>query len=323
MMAAARPLRLIDRMPAVRGRLRADVPLARYTWFRVGGPAEVLFEPADVDDLASFLAGCPADAPIALLGIGSNLLIRDGGVPGIVIRLGRTFARTSIDGTTLRAGAGATCPNVAKAARDAGLAGLEFLTGVPGSIGGAVRMNAGAYGGEIAAAFVAGMALDGRGVRHMLDAGTIAFAYRHSSLAEEWVVVEAHLSGQPDAPDAIGARMADIQARREASQPIRTRTGGSTFTNPTDPKAGGKRAWELIDGAGCRGLRRGGAMVSEKHCNFLINTGNASAADIEGLGEDVRRRVFEAFGVTLEWEIRRIGLALPPGVRPAPRGTAP
>ena len=310
MMAAARPLRLIDRMPAVRGRLRADVPLARYTWFRVGGPAEVLFEPADVDDLASFLAGRPADAPIALLGIGSNLLIRDGGVPGIVIRLGRTFARTSIDGTTLRAGAGATCPTVAKAARDAGLAGLEFLTGVPGSIGGAVRMNAGAYGGEIAAAFVAGMALDGRGVRHMLDAGTIAFAYRHSSLAEEWIVVEAHLSGQPDAPDAIGARMADIQARREASQPIRTRTGGSTFTNPS-----GTKAWELIDRAGCRGLRRGGAVVSEQHCNFLVNTGGASAADLEGLGEEVRRRVFEATGHRLEWEIRRVGV--PAASRPA------
>jgi len=303
MMAAERALRLIDRLPAVRGRLRADVPLARYTWFRVGGPAEVLFEPADADDLAAFLAARPAGVPVTVLGVGSNLLIRDGGVPGIVVRLGRTFAACAVEGTTLRVGAGATCPNVSKAARDAALAGLEFLSGVPGSLGGAARMNAGAYGSEIAAVFVSAVALDARGGRHALGGEAMHFAYRHSALAEDWIVVEATLAGRPDDAAAIAARMDDIQARREATQPIRTRTGGSTFTNPP-----GARAWELIDRAGCRGLRRGGAVVSEKHCNFLVNTGGASAADLEGLGEEVRRRVLDATGQRLEWEIRRIGV---------------
>ncbi len=303
MMAALRHTHLIERLPVVRGRLRADVALARYTWFRVGGPAEVLFEPADGDDLAHLLAGRPAGVAVTVLGVGSNLLIRDGGIPGIVVRLGRAFAKTRVEGTLLRTGAGATCPNVAKAARDAGLAGLEFLTGVPGSIGGAVRMNAGAYGGEIAAVFASATAIDGQGERHALDVGAMDFAYRHSALAEDWIVVEATLAGQPGDPAAIAARMEDVQARREETQPIRTRTGGSTFTNPS-----GMRAWELIDRAGCRGLRRGGAIVSEKHCNFLINTGGASAADLEGLGEEVRRRVFDATGCRLEWEIRRIGV---------------
>lgn len=309
MMAAERALRLIDRLPAVRGRLRADVPLARYTWFRVGGPAEVLFEPADADDLAAFLAARPDGVPVTVLGVGSNLLIRDGGIPGVVVRLGRAFATCAVAGTCLRVGAGATCPNVAKAARDAALAGLEFLSGVPGSLGGAVRMNAGAYGSEIAAVFVSAAALDARGGRHAVGGETMDFAYRHSALAEDWIVVEATLAGRPDDAAAIAARMDDIQARREATQPIRTRTGGSTFTNPP-----GARAWELIDRAGCRGLRRGGAVVSEKHCNFLVNAGGASAADLEGLGEEVRRRVFETTGHRLEWEIRRIGV--PAALRP-------
>ena len=303
MMAAERSMRLIDRLPAVRGRLRPDVPLARYTWFRVGGPAEVLFEPANADDLADFLGRLPEGVPVTVLGVGSNLLIRDGGIPGVVVRLGRAFAKTEIEATNLRAGAGATCPNVAKAARDAALAGLEFLTGVPGSLGGAIRMNAGAYGGEMVAAFVSAVALDGRGNRHVLDGTTMAFSYRHSALPEDWIVVEATLTGQPGEVAAITARMDDFQNRREETQPIRTRTGGSTFTNPS-----GARAWELIDRAGCRGLRRGGAVVSEKHCNFLVNAGGASAADLEGLGEEVRRRVFETTGYRLEWEIRRVGV---------------
>ena len=310
MMAAQRRHDLIDRLPAVRGRLRAGVPLARYTWFRVGGPAEVLFEPADADDLADFLAARPRDVAGTVLGVGSNLLVRDGGIEGVVVRLGRGFAAVRAEGLTLVAGAGASCPNVAKAARDAGIAGLEFLSGVPGGLGGALRMNAGAYGSEIASVFAAARALDGSGIWHEVDAQGLGFSYRHSDTPEDWIFVEGRLRGALGEPDAIAARMAAIQAERESSQPIRTRTGGSTFTNPP-----GHKAWELIDKAGCRGLRRGGAQVSPKHCNFLVNTGGATAADLEGLGEEVRRRVFESSGISLEWEIRRIGEAATNGPR--------
>jgi len=308
MAAAMRPQRLIDRLPPVRGRLTENAPLAGITWFRVGGPAEVMFRPADRDDLVAFLADKPADVAVTVIGVGSNLLVRDGGVPGVVIRLGRGFAEVAIEGTTVRAGAATLDLNVALSACDAGVAGLEFLSGIPGTIGGALRMNGGAYGKEMKDVTVSAEALDAAGRVHRLSLAELGFTYRHCGVAEDWVFLSAELAGTPDAPQAIAARMQEIQTKREDTQPIRTRTGGSTFANPKQPEALGRRAWELIDGTGCRGLTRGGAIVSEKHCNFLINTGNATAADLEGLGEEVRRRVFEQFGVTLEWEIRRIGV---------------
>ncbi len=304
MMAALRHTpHLVDRLPAVRGRYSADAPLAQVTWFRVGGPAEVLFRPADIDDLAGFLAAKPDDVPVTVIGVASNLLVRDGGVPGVVVRLGRGFVEITAEGDRVFAGAGALDGNVALVARNAGLAGLEFLSGVPGTIGGALRMNAGAYGSEMKDVTIAASALDARGGRHRLDLDRLGFSYRHCAVAEDWIFTGAELRGRADDPAAIQARMDDITGRREASQPVRTRTGGSTFANPP-----GHKAWELIDRAGCRGLRQGGAMVSEKHTNVLITTGDATAADIETLGEEVRRRVFERFGVTLEWEIRRIGI---------------
>jgi len=308
MAAAMRPQRLIERLPAVRGRLTENAPLAGITWFRVGGPAEVMFRPADRDDLIAFLSNKPAGVAVTVIGVGSNLLVRDGGVPGVVIRLGRGFADVVIDGTTVRAGAATLDLNVALSARDAGVAGLEFLSGIPGTIGGALRMNGGAYGKEMKDVTVAAEALDATGRLHRLSPAELGFSYRHSGVAEDWIFLSAELAGTRDAPQAIAARMQEIQTKREDTQPIRTRTGGSTFANPKQPEAQGRRAWELIDGAGCRGLARGGAIVSEKHCNFLINTGNATAAELEGLGEEVRRRVFEQFGVTLEWEIRRVGV---------------
>jgi UDP-N-acetylmuramate dehydrogenase len=302
MMTARQTQYLIDRLPPVRGRLTADAPLAPVTWFRVGGPAEVLFRPADADDLAEFLAKRPADVPVTVIGVASNLLVRDGGVPGVVVRLGRGFAAIEISGARVTAGAAVLDLNVAIACRAAGVGGLEFLSGIPGTIGGALRMNAGAYGREIKDVLESTTALDNAGVRHELGLAEMGLSYRHCGVAEDWIFVGATLRGVEADRDAIQQRMAQIQSEREASQPIRARTGGSTFANPT-----GHKAWELIDRAGCRGLTRGGAMVSEKHTNFLINTGTATAADIEGLGEEVRRRVFEKFGVTLEWEIRRIG----------------
>jgi len=295
---------LIDRLPPVRGRLTPDANIARTTWFRVGGAAEVLFEPADRDDLAAFLAARPGDVAVTVIGVGSNLLIRDGGIPGVTIRLGRAFADIRIAGNRVTAGAGAVDINVARAARDAGLGGLEFLSGIPGTVGGAVRMNAGAYGGEVADVLVEAEAIDGTGAVQRVAAAALGFAYRHCAAPEDWIFTEALFDGRPDEPAAIAARMADIAEARGDSQPIRTRTGGSTFKNPPDAKA-----WELIDAAGCRGLTVGGARVSDVHCNFLINTGNATAADLEALGETVRRRVAERCGVTLEWEIRRIGVA--------------
>lgn len=295
---------LIDRLPPVRGRYSADVALAPITWFRVGGAAEVVFRPADEADLAQFLAGRPVDVPLTVIGVGSNLLVRDGGVPGVVVRLGRAFAAVTIDGTTISAGAGCLDLNVALAARDAGLAGLEFLSGIPGTIGGALRMNAGAYGREMQDIVVSARALDAGGNAHALAAADLAFAYRHCAIAADWIFVAAGLEGRPDDAVSVARRIEEIRRVREASQPIRARTGGSTFANPP-----GMKAWELIDRAGCRGLVRGGAKVSEQHCNFLINTGGATAADLEGLGEEVRARVLATSGVRLEWEIRRIGVA--------------
>lgn len=308
MMAADKTtLRLIDRLPSVRGRLIEGASLAKLTWFRVGGPAEVLFRPADADDLVAFLAATPVDIPITMIGVGSNLLVRDGGVPGVTVRLGEPFTRLDIDGMDIAAGAGLSNLKLANAARDASLTGFEFLSGIPGSLGGTLRMNAGAYGAEIADVTVSVTAVDRAGTRHEIAGLNMGFSYRHSAVAEDLIFVSARLRGRPGDLAAIAERMARIQTEREETQPIKTPTGGSTFVNPA-AAPGGAKAWELVDRAGCRGLTRGGAMVSEKHTNFLVNMGTATAADLEGLGEEVRRRVFAQTGVRLEWEIRRIGL---------------
>jgi UDP-N-acetylmuramate dehydrogenase len=303
-LATARP-HLIDRLPKPRGRLVADAPLGPQTWFRTGGPAEVLFRPADVEDLASFLAALPADVAVTVLGVGSNLLVRDGGVKGVVIRLMRGFTAITVEGHEVVSGAGALDLNVALTARDHALAGLEFLSGIPGTIGGAVAMNGGAYGGELAQVLVSAEAVDRSGAVHRVDAARLGFSYRHSTAPADWIFTSARLRATPGDQLAIARRIAEIDAVRTDSQP-RSRTGGSTFVNPE-----GHKAWELIDRAGCRGLRVGEAQVSEKHCNFLINLGTATAADIEALGEEVRRRVRAHSGVQLEWEIRRIGESAP------------
>ena len=304
MMARAKDkARLVSRLPKVRGRYTENARLAKYTWFRVGGPAEVLYRPADLDDLRNFLAEKPSDVPITVIGVAANLLVRDGGVPGVVIRLADGFAEIETEGLDIQAGAGASNLKVANAARDARVAGLEFLSGIPGSIGGALKMNAGAFGGEMKDITVGAVALGRTGTLHLLDNQGLCFGYRHSGVPNDWIFASAHLRGTPGEAAEIRQRMAEIRREREVSQPTKTPTGGSTFINPP-----GKKAWELIEQAGCRGLKRGGAQVSEKHCNFLINTGNATAADIEALGEEVRRRVHETCGVTLEWEIRRIGV---------------
>ncbi len=302
MMAATVQPRLLDRLPAVRGRYSENVPLSNVTWFRVGGPAEVVFRPADKADLQLFLQDCPSDVPVQVIGVGSNLLVRDGGIDGVVIRLGRGFAGIEVDGYSVRAGASALDVNVALTCRDAGIAGLEFLRGVPGTIGGALRMNAGAYGREMKDVVVDAEALDMAGNLHILTVQELGFSYRRSAVPADWIFVSASLRGRKGTPREIAARMTEISEARESSQPIRTRTGGSTFKNPA-----GESAWKLIDKAGCRGLRIGGAMVSEQHCNFLVNTGTATATDIESLGEEVRRRVAAETGIELEWEIRRIG----------------
>src|SRR5881227_3613072 len=293
---------LIRRLPPVRGRLTANAPVGPMTWFRVGGPADALFRPADLEDLAGFLAALPPDVPVTVIGVGSNLLVRDGGIPGVTIRLGRGFVDIRPEGDIVETGGGALDLNVALTAADAGIAELEFLSGIPGTIGGGFRTNAGAYGREFKDALISADALDRGGEPHTVTPAEMGLSYRHSEADPDWIFVRARFQGAVADPAEIGKRMTEIRAAREASQPIRARTGGSTFANPP-----GYQAWKLIDEAGCRGLTRGEAMVSEKHTNFLINTGNATAADIEGLGEEVRRRVHERFGVMLEWEIRRIG----------------
>jgi UDP-N-acetylmuramate dehydrogenase len=290
-------------LPPVRGGIARDAALKDMVWFRAGGPADVLFRPADAEDLGMFLAARASDIPVYVIGVGSNLLVRDGGMPGTVVRLPASFGKIEANGTRIRAGAAALDAHVARVAADAGIAGLEFLRGVPGTVGGALRMNAGCYGREIADIFVEATALDGQGNTITLTAAEMGFSYRHAQAREDLIFVEAVFEGTPDKPEAIKARMEELAANREASQPIRAKTGGSTFKNPS-----GHKAWELIDRAGCRGLMQGAAQVSEKHCNFLINTGDAAAADIEALGEEVRRRVKESQGVSLEWEIKRIGL---------------
>ncbi|HET6468580.1 MAG TPA: UDP-N-acetylmuramate dehydrogenase [Geminicoccaceae bacterium] len=294
----------LDALPPVRGVLRRHVPLAPLTWLRVGGPADALFQPADADDLAAFLAALPAAVPVVPMGVASNLLVRDGGIDGVVVRLGGPLARIAVEGDVVVAGAGALDQRVAQAAQRAGLAGLEFLIGIPGTVGGAVRMNAGAFGGETAARLLWAEVVDPAGTRRRLAPDELRLRYRQSELPPGAIVLRAAFQGEPGDPAAIRARMDAIVAEREASQPLRVATGGSTFKNPP-----GHKAWQLIDRAGCRGLRKGAAMVSEKHCNFLVNTGGASAAEVEALGELVRRRVQDATGVALEWEVLRVGRA--------------
>jgi UDP-N-acetylmuramate dehydrogenase len=292
----------LDLLPKVRGTYTEKAPLKDLVWFRAGGPADILFRPTDVDDLCTFMAEKPADLPVSVIGVGSNLLIRDGGIPGVVIRLPSAFGRTEqLSKTQLKAGAAALDAAVARAAADAGIEGMEFLRGIPGTIGGALTMNAGCYGRELKDIFVEAHAVDSRGRLLTLSASDMGFTYRHS-LPEGVVYVDVLLKGTSGDPAIIRERMNALVEQRESTQPVKAKTGGSTFTNPP-----GRKAWQLIDEAGCRGLMRGAAQVSEKHCNFLINTGNATAADIEGLGEEVRARVKAKSGVQLEWEIKRVG----------------
>lgn len=290
-------------LPDLRGRLAAGSLLADITWFRVGGPAEVLFTPADEADLAYALARIPTEIPVFALGLGSNLLVRDGGVKGVVIRLGRGFGNVeALDGHRLRAGAAVPDMKVSRAAADAGISGLAFYRGIPGSIGGALRMNAGAHGRETKDALVSARAVDRSGNIHELTNADMGFTYRHCGIPGGWIFTEAIYAGEPEDPQKILAEMNEVAEYREKNQPIKERTGGSTFKNPP-----GNSSWKLVDAAGMRGFRVGGAKVSELHCNFLINDANASAEDVERLGETVRARVKATQGVTLEWEIIRVG----------------
>ena len=292
-------------LPPVRGKLTPNAPLAPLVWFKSGGAAEWLFEPADADDLAAFLAALDPVVPVMGLGLGSNMIVRDGGVRGVVIRLGKAFASVEqLDETTLRCGGGASGILVSSKARDWGVGGVEFLRSIPGTVGGFVRMNGGAYGRETRDILVDCEVVLRSGERRVLSNADLGYTYRHSSLPEGAIVVSASLRGFPKPSEEIQAEMDRIAAAREESQPLRSKTGGSTFKNPE-----GHKAWALVDAAGCRGLRRGDAQVSEKHCNFLLNLGEATSADIEGLGEDVRARVKAQSGIELEWEIQRVGIA--------------
>jgi UDP-N-acetylmuramate dehydrogenase len=289
-------------MPDLRGRLIANQMMADITWFRVGGPAEVMFSSADEEDLSYFLSQLPADIPVTVVGVGSNLLVRDGGIEGVVIRLARGFNEMTVEGNLIRAGTAVPDVRLAQVAAEAGLAGLAFYRGVPGSVGGALRMNAGAYQRETKDVLVEARAVDRKGNVHVLKNADFKFSYRHSELPADFIATQAIFRGEAGEKAAIKAEMDKITEVREATQPIKSRTGGSTFKNPP-----GKKSWQLIDAAGCRGLVVGEAQVSELHCNFLINRGNATADDIESLGEEVRRRVKEHSGVELEWEIVRLG----------------
>lgn len=302
MMATLRHNHLIHRLPKVRGSLRKSAVISQLTWFRVGGKAEILFEPADQDDLQSFLEALPQNINVSVFGGASNLIIRDGGISGVTIRLGRAFTDISIDGAVLTAKAAAMDITVSRKARDCGISGLEFLSGIPGSIGGALRMNAGAYELETKDVLIEATAIDRRGKLHQVTPDDLRLTYRQCNAPEDWIFLSARFQGHLDIPSEISARMDKIALARQHSQPIRERTGGSTFKNPT-----GHKAWQLIDRAGCRGLQRGGAQVSNTHCNFLINTGTATANDLEGLGQEIRRRVRDKTGVLLDWEIKRIG----------------
>ncbi|MET0640843.1 MAG: UDP-N-acetylmuramate dehydrogenase [Hyphomicrobium sp.] len=294
-------------MPELKGKLSANASLADVTWFRVGGPAQVLFMPADEADLAYFLKTLARGVPVQVIGLGSNLLVRDGGVPGVVIRLGRGFSDIKVeDGHRLRAGTAVPDVKVARAAADAGISGLAFYRGIPGSIGGALRMNAGAHGRETKDCLVGARAIDSSGAIHVLSLADMGFTYRHSGVPRDWIFTEATYAGEPGNPAEILKEMDEVADYREKNQPIKERTGGSTFKNPP-----GHSAWKLVDQAGCRGLRIGGAAVSEMHCNFLINDQKATGEDVETLGETVRARVRETSGVTLDWEIIRLGVPKP------------
>jgi UDP-N-acetylmuramate dehydrogenase len=291
-------------MPDLRGRLLADQPLAELTWFRVGGPAQLLFMPEDEADLSYFLAHFPAEFAVTVIGLGSNLIVRDGGVPGAVVRLGRGFNGICVEDTRIRAGAAVPDVKIARAAQEAGIAGLSFMRGIPGGIGGALRMNGGAYGRETKDALVEARAVDRGGRVHVLSNADMRYTYRHCGVPDDYIFTEALFAGERGDPKLIATEMDKITEARESTQPVKSRTGGSTFKNPP-----GHKAWQLIDAASCRGLMKGNAQVSEMHCNFLINRGGATAADIEALGELVRRKVEEYSGVRLEWEIERIGIA--------------
>lgn len=290
-------------IPDLRGRLKAQEPLAPMTWFRVGGAAEFLVRPADVEDLCQFLKNLPLEVPVIVIGAASNLIVRDGGINGAVIKLARGFGEVVVEADGLIVGAAALDTTVSEHAAAAGLGGLEFLSGIPGTIGGAVAMNAGAYGHDMAGVLDWAEIVTRDGQCHRLSVHELGLSYRHARLPVEAVVVRARLRAQPDDIAKIAETMGEIKVKRESSQPVRARTGGSTFANPE-----GGKAWELIDQAGCRGLRRGNAQVSDLHCNFLLNLGDATAADLEGLGEEVRRRVASQSGVTLQWEIKRVGV---------------
>jgi len=299
---------LLDRLPSVRGKLIENASLADITWLRVGGPAQVLFLPADAADLARFLAETPRDIDVRVLGAGSNTLVRDGGLPGVTVKLTPAFGKVeALENNRIRAGAAALDKMVAKAAAKAGIAGLEFYVGVPGAIGGALRMNAGCYGTETKDVLVEAIALDRTGRRIIAPVEELGYAYRHSDAPEDWIFIEAVFEGQADDPEAVTERMNAITERREASQPIREKTSGSTFKNPDPETSGGRSAWQLVDAAGWRGKPVGGARFSEQHCNFLINDGTATASDLETLGETVRAEVKAKFGVQLHWEVKRIG----------------
>ena len=307
MIPAERPENIYKEcLPKVRGRMDLDVPMAKYSWFKTGGMADVLFQPLDVEDLAEFVANKPKEIPVTVIGAASNIIIRDGGIEGIVIRAGAGFTKIDLDDDIISVGSAAHDLTVARKARDFRLAGLEFLSGIPGTIGGGISMNAGAYGSEFKDIFIDADVLDTNGVLHRLKHADMGFKYRHCGVPKDWIFIGARLHGVLGTRDSIKLRMEQIQTEREATQPIHISTGGSTFRNLKNG-GGSLSAWELIEKAGCRSLTRGKAQVSSLHCNFLINNGGATSSDLEGLGEEVRRRVFEDSGVSLKWEIRRIG----------------
>ena len=305
--------RLKSRLSGFRGTLQADQPLAPVVWFRVGGPAEILAMPADAEDLALLMRQLPDEVPVTVIGLGSNLLVRDGGVPGVVVRLSaRGFGQVQVDGNRLRVGAALADRRVAAHALESAIGGFAFYHGIPGGIGGALRMNAGANGVETRERVVEVTAIDRRGERHVLTNADMGYSYRHAGAAEDLIFVEAVFEGAPGEPEAIRRQMDEVQHHRETAQPIKSRTGGSTFKNPDPPGTPNQRsAWRLIDAAGCRGLTIGDAQVSEMHCNFLLNVGAATGHDVELLGETVRARVLETSGVRLEWEIKKLGRFVP------------
>jgi UDP-N-acetylmuramate dehydrogenase len=294
---------LKSKMPDLRGRALANQPLAELTWFRVGGPAQLLFMPEDEADLAYLLGQLPEEFAVTVIGLGSNLIVRDGGVPGVVIRLGRGFNGIAVEDTRIRAGAAVPDVKIARTAQEAGIGGLSFMRGIPGAIGGALRMNGGAYGRETKDVLVEARAVDRHGRVHVLSNADMHYTYRHCGAPDDYIFTEALFAGERGDPTIIAQEMDKITEARESTQPVKSRTGGSTFKNPP-----GNKAWQLIDAAGCRGLTNGAAQVSEMHCNFLINRGSATAAEIEQLGEAVRRKVEAHSGVRLEWEIARIGV---------------